>query len=373
MLLSIEEKIEIVLLARTNTYRSTVDIFNQRHPDRPAPLHPRTVAALFQKLKKYGTLERKKRTISARTSELKATLTSHIKRIYQEDEHISTRKVAARVGKSHMTVWKTLKQEKFFPYKMARAQKLRPNDPPTRKQFCVDLKNIFDQDPNFYKKILWTDEKLFRTSGCFNRQTHRYWAQENPRWERQMKEVGGESVMVWTGIINTHIIGPYFFTDTVNSDSYLDMIYNFLLPELHRLGYDSIQVCYMHDGAPAHYTQEVRDCLDEQFECWIGRGEGTNRLLAWPPRSPDLNMLDFYLWGYLNHKVHMTQNNSADDIRRKLNEIIPLISVETLDRVQRNLVKRLRLCASLNGSTFENLLKKKRSETEEESGAANPL
>lgn len=173
MLLTLDEKTEIVDLARSNSYRSTAAIFNHRHPDRPAPLHQSNVAALFQKLRKFGTLQRKKRTMSAHKAEERVALTSQIKRIYAENVHMSTRKAAAHLQKCHMTVWKTLKEIKFFPYKMSVCQKQRPNDPPTRKIFCEQLMNIFNQNEHFAKKILWSDEKLFRTSACFNRQINR--------------------------------------------------------------------------------------------------------------------------------------------------------------------------------------------------------
>ena len=45
----------------------------------------------------------------------------------------------------------------------------------------------------------------------------------------------------------------------------------------------------------------VREFLDEEFsERWIGRGG----LLEWSPRSPDLNPLDFSIWGLLKDKVY---------------------------------------------------------------------
>ncbi|KAJ4449220.1 hypothetical protein ANN_00617 [Periplaneta americana] len=55
---------------------------------------------------------------------------------------------------------------------------------------------------------------------------------------------------------------------------------------------------FLHDGAPAHFSSTARRYLDRRFpDRWIGRGGP----IAWPPRSPDLNPLDFYLWGHLNH------------------------------------------------------------------------
>ena len=59
---------------------------------------------------------------------------------------------------------------------------------------------------------------------------------------------------------------------------------------------------YLHDGAPPHFRLEVRDLLNQvglQGIRWIGQ-DGP---VPWPPRSPDLNPLDFCLWGYLKSEV----------------------------------------------------------------------
>jgi hypothetical protein len=56
-----------------------------------------------------------------------------------------------------------------------------------------------------------------------------------------------------------------------------------------------------HDCAPAHLSRAVRGVLSNTYhDRCIGRGGPT----AWPPRSPDLNPLDFYLWGRLEILVH---------------------------------------------------------------------
>ena len=62
---------------------------------------------------------------------------------------------------------------------------------------------------------------------------------------------------------------------------------------------------FMHDSAPAHFHLSVRRYLNRQYgEWWIGRGGP----VLWPPRSPDLNPLDFCVWGYEKGLVY----NRAD-------------------------------------------------------------
>jgi hypothetical protein len=46
---------------------------------------------------------------------------------------------------------------------------------------------------------------------------------------------------------------------------------------------------YQHDGALPHYERRVHNLIDGR---WISRGGP----IHWPPRSPDLNPIDFFLW-----------------------------------------------------------------------------
>ena len=55
---------------------------------------------------------------------------------------------------------------------------------------------------------------------------------------------------------------------------------------------------FQQDGAPAHKHKEVQQ--------WLTAKLGPKFLdkTMWPPRSPDLNPCDYFLWGYLKDKVY---------------------------------------------------------------------
>ncbi|KAJ4441713.1 hypothetical protein ANN_11571, partial [Periplaneta americana] len=62
-----------------------------------------------------------------------------------------------------------------------------------------------------------------------------------------------------------------------------------------------------------HYHHQVR--LDRRFpDRWIGRGGP----IAWPPRSPDLNPLDFYLWGHLKSLVYSSPVPDLESLRNRI-------------------------------------------------------
>ncbi|KAJ4431095.1 hypothetical protein ANN_19690 [Periplaneta americana] len=75
---------------------------------------------------------------------------------------------------------------------------------------------------------------------------------------------------------------------------------------------DNVQ---MHDGAPAHFSRTALRYLDRRFpDRWICRGGP----IAWHPRSPDLNPLDFYLWGHLKSLVYSSPVPDLESLRNRI-------------------------------------------------------
>jgi hypothetical protein len=73
---------------------------------------------------------------------------------------------------------------------------------------------------------------------------------------------------------------------------------------------------FMHDGAPAYFSLVARRYLNQKFPGqWIGRGGPT----AWPPCSPELNLLDFYFWGHLKS---LGYSSPVGDVRTLQNRIV---------------------------------------------------
>ena len=108
---------------------------------------------------------------------------------------------------------------------------------------------------------------------------------------------------------------------------------------------------FMHDGFPVHFERNVRNYLNNQFlQRWIGRGSDH----IWPPRSPDLNPLDFFIWDHMKSNVYQYSSHTREELSRKIREegsnirkiIIDIFFV--LEQILQNGVK--------NGGHFENLL-----------------
>jgi hypothetical protein len=200
--------------------------------------------------------------------------------------------------------------------------------------------------------MLFSDEAVFYVEGEVNKQNHRYWSDANPSWVDPCKGAGGGKVMVWCGIWDTRIVGPVFIDGTLNGERYLSMLRDDVLPTLLNPQGD-FPTFFQQDGAPPHYATEVRQFLDEQFPGhWIGR----RGPVEWPPRSPDLTPLDFYLWGHLKSIVYEVKINNVAHLCRRIEEACASVDPTTLRRVQQDWHKRLQLCIQRNGGHIEHVL-----------------
>lgn len=112
-------------------------------------------------------------------------------------------------------------------------------------------------------------------------------------------------------------------------------------------------IIYMHDGAPAHWDRNVRNHLDQTYpNRWIGRGGP----MAWPARSPDLNPLDYFMWGYIKQVVY--RGDVHDQQRTKTLIVDAFKSLKDsagLVKAVNNHTRRVKLCLQENGGHVEHL------------------
>ncbi|GBM43010.1 hypothetical protein AVEN_88610-1 [Araneus ventricosus] len=88
-------------------------------------------------------------------------------------------------------------------------------------------------------------------------------------------------------------------------------------------------VTFQQDGVPPHYGNIVREFLDTTFpQLWIGRGA----VMAWPPQSPDITPLDFYLWGYEKQHVYSERINDINHLEQRITDVIHSVTPDILTR-----------------------------------------
>ena len=160
----------------------------------------------------------------------------------------------------------------------------------------------------------------FSLSGTLNRHTCRIWSQNNPH-TISTTTLHSPQLCVWMGLSSQFGLTPYFVNGTVNSENYLSMLQNHVIPQLKQRRAFS-RTIFMQDQAPPHYASSVREFLNKKFPSRvISRGCD----IAWPARSPDLNPLDFWFWGMLKAKIyHHSTPHSLEHLQQLITEACSL-------------------------------------------------
>ena len=225
-------------------------------------------------------------------------------------------------------------------------------DPPRRKTFAQDILLKINESPNFVKLLLFSDEAVFHLEGGINVRNSVHWSTQNPNWLLE-KSLNSPKVMVWAAIGHAGIIGPFFLEGNVDSKSYLKMIEEEFYPVFSNLP-NSPNLIFMQDGAPPHWEKNVRGWLNDHFpHRWIGRGGINDTNIPWPPRSPDLTPMDFFLWGYIKKLVYTQNYQDLHQLKAAIVVAFQQVTGELVASALGNFVKRLNLVVEANGGHIE--------------------
>lgn len=330
-------------------------VYADRFPNRRIPSHT-VIRNTIQNLRDRGEFrsnyEGRGRVRGRRLLNAEEVLLNMV----EETPELSTRQAARQVHVSQSSVCRIWRNYSLHPYHIQRVQQLNANDHEARVRFCVNIRRRLARDLNFIRTILFTDESCFSRDGVFNYHNAHYWADANPRLIREGRFQHRFSVNVWAGIINNELIGPHILPVRLNGESYLNFLENVLSDYLENVPLRTrARMWYMLDGAPPHTARRVREFLNENYRHWIGRGGR----VAWPARSPDLNPLDFFFWGYMKSLVYNDRAAIAneEDLRQRIVAAAEQIRAEIRETdINGGFIRRLEACIRARGSHFEHFI-----------------
>lgn len=330
--------------------RQAVTEYRHRFPNRRVP-HYRTFMEVHRQFRECGL----RGYLFDRRVNLPADLDEQVLDAVTADPTISVRRISRQFGIPITTVWRILKREGLHPYHYQKVQCLLEADHNCRIVYSTWILRQSRQNFHFYKTVLWTDEASFTRHGILNLRNLHRWERENPKAIRTSKFQHEFSVNVWAGLIDNLLLGPFILPMRLNADNYLQ----FLNEELPTLLEDVPLIIrrdmwLQMDGAPAHFGIEVRNFLNNNYPRWIGRGGR----VAWPPRSPDLNPLDFYFWGTMKTLVYAQVSNTRDELLERIRQAAQQLreNFHEVRSATSSIVMRAQACIQQGGGHFENII-----------------
>lgn len=284
---------------------------------------------------------------TARTPEL----IQKIRRKVRRNRRCSGRKLAKQFNMSLSTVQRVLKKDVGFKaYKRRKRHGLTVAQKRKRLDRCKELLRRFTDDSA--KSIVFSDEKIFTTEEQFNVQNDRIYAASFHDIPEQMLAVqrfqAPSSIMVWAAV-STRGKFPLIFIKPglkVDKDYYRREILEKLLEPHGRRIFKNQPWTFQEDSAPSHSAKVNQAWCGTHLPDFIRSSE-------WPPSSPDLNVLDYAIWGVLEAKVNATSHKSLESLKRALRREWKKLPMAVIWSAVNSWRGRLRACVKARGGRFE--------------------
>ena len=153
--------------------------------------------------------------------------------------------------------------------------------------------------------------------------------------------------MVW-GAISESWKSPLIFVKEgvkVNTDSYVNDI---LTPALASMKekFKNKSFTFQQDSTPSHTSKKTQKWCKEHFPSFWTKD-------LWPPSLPDLNPMDFCVWGILEKEACSSPHNNLEDLRASLKRAWEKIPQDALRAACQNFRQRLQRVIDTDGGHFE--------------------
>ena len=314
---------------------------------------PSTVGKIVRQFKTRGhvpELQKPGRPCSVNTRRTRDIIRKRITR----NDGVSMNRMASDLGIGRTTIQRIVKNDMGLKsYHLRRGQYLSDQSKINRLQKSKKLLEVLKV--RRISDVIWTDEKIFTIEPLPNRQNQRQLLSQDdsksPKRRLAHNRLFPKSVMVWAGLTSKGK-APLVFIDRnakINSEVYQkQVLMDTLLPWItqHFAGKPFI---LQQDWAPSHGSKSTKRVLDRHFAGYWSKD-------LWPASSPDLNPLDFSIWGFLESKVSTNTHQSVEHLKAALQKAWAEISVEHLRRTVESEFPRLKACVKAKGANFEHLL-----------------
>ena len=103
---------------------------------------------------------------------------------------------------------------------------------------------------------------------------------------------------------------------------------------------------FEQDSVPAHRARDSIQLLQQETPDFIGPD-------LWPPNSPDLNPVDYKIFGVMQQRVYERRVNNVDELKQRLIAVWDGMQQNVIDSAVDEWRKRLRARARAEGRQFE--------------------
>ncbi|KAF2350372.1 hypothetical protein FHG87_018871 [Trinorchestia longiramus] len=139
------------------------------------------------------------------------------------------------------------------------------------------------------------------------------------------------------GVTSTGLKPPLIFIEAsvkINQHIYLKTLKDEVVPWVRKVT-ENKRITVQQDGATSHTAILVQDWCKDNFKSFWPKE-------LWPPSSPDLNSMDFWIWSILEQKFCAVSHSSVEVLKQKLTKSWAEIDAVTVHATCDQVILRLR-------------------------------
>jgi hypothetical protein len=315
---------------------------------------------LLTRLRETGTTDRVPGSGRPRTSRTAENIDSVYDLVLSQEDaprtHKTTRQIARELAISQRSVRRIIHEDlQLKCLKKRRAQELTAKNCEMRLNRSRQLLRKYPSHAVDF--IFFTDEKMFTVAPPVNLQNDRVYApvlskKRDVAANRLLRtrSTFSKSVMVSVAVSKLGCSELIFVEPgtEVNGQYYREfLLSDQLLPAIRRIAGDVYT--FQQDSAPAHRARETIALLQRETPDFISPE-------LWPPNSPDLNPVDYRIWGILQERVYQKSVKNVDELKLRLIEAWSGIQQSVIDQAIDQWRVRLNACVKAEGQHFEHKL-----------------
>ena len=176
-----------------------------------------------------------------------------------------------------------------------------------RYRRCTAIQLMPSTDPSYDNRTIATILKI------------QIWITTNNRDVPRVMKTKFLATIMFFGVVSSegHIMPPHIFEVglKVNMKVYLDVLKSVMIPWCNQVA--GCRPCVLQqDSATAHKSKETQAWLQKECNDFVPFSH-------WPPSSPDLNPLEYFVWSYVENITNMTSHNTKASLIATIHRVTP--------------------------------------------------
>lgn len=262
----------------------------------------------------------------------------------------SAAQLAIETNISDRSVRRILKNKlQLKPFKKFKSQELTALQ--RTKRFERSKKLLAMRRSRKLPNLVFSDEKTFCIEHFLNKQNDRKWfsgrSSDHSDDLRITRRQGADQIMVWAAVTENGR-SPLLFLPMgrnevkINQHIYREKVLEGALLPWARKQFGSEPWTFQQDSAPSHKAKGTQNWLKNNVPHFIAHTD-------WPSSSPDLNPLDYCVWGILQARACAKKHTSLEALKADLVREWKRIGQNVIRESCRSFEKRLKAVVDAKG------------------------